>query len=103
MVWVSWPKKASGVPTDLTDNVVRDIALPLGFVDVKVCAVDATWSALKFVIRRELRAVTGRVRQLIERQMAMTTTILALCWAVFIIYWGVTTLTVKRTLQRRSD
>jgi hypothetical protein len=55
MIWISWPKQASGVPTDLTDNVVRDVALPLGLVDVKVCAVDATWSGLKFVIRRELR------------------------------------------------
>ena len=55
MLWLSWPKKASGVPTDLTDNVVRELALPLGLVDVKVSAIDATWSALKFVIRRELR------------------------------------------------
>ncbi len=55
MIWVSWPKKASGLPTDLSDNVVRDVALPLGLVDVKVCAVDAIWSGLKFVIRRELR------------------------------------------------
>ncbi len=55
MLWISWPKKASGVPTDLADNVVRDVALPLGLVDVKVCAVDATWSGLKFVIRRQLR------------------------------------------------
>jgi hypothetical protein len=56
MLWLSWPKKASGVPTDLTDNVVRELALPLGLVDVKVSAIDATWSALKFVIRRELRS-----------------------------------------------
>ena len=55
MIWVSWPKKTSRLSTDLTDNAVRDIALPLGLVDVKVCAVDATWSGLKFVIRRELR------------------------------------------------
>ena len=55
MIWISWPKKASGLLTDLTDNVVREVALPLGLVDVKVCAVDATWSGLKFVIRRELR------------------------------------------------
>ena len=55
MVWVSWPKKASGVATDLSDIVVRDIALPLGLVDVKVCAIDATWSGLKFVIPKELR------------------------------------------------
>jgi len=55
MIWISWPKQASGVPTDLTDNVVREVALPLGLVDVKVCAIDQTWSGLKFVIRRELR------------------------------------------------
>jgi hypothetical protein len=55
MIWISWPKKASKVPTDLIDNVVREVALPLGLVDVKVCAVDATWSGLKFVVRRELR------------------------------------------------
>ena len=50
MIWVSWPKKASGVATDLSDVAVRDIALPLGLVDVKVCAVDEVWSGLKFVI-----------------------------------------------------
>lgn len=56
VVWVSWPKKASGVSSDLDENTVRDLALPLGFVDVKVCAVDDVWSGLKLVIRRELRA-----------------------------------------------
>jgi Protein of unknown function (DUF3052) len=55
MVWVAWPKKASKVPTDMTEDVVRDVALPAGLVDVKVCAIDATWSGLKLVIRRELR------------------------------------------------
>jgi len=55
MIWVSWPKKASKVPTDITEDVIRAVALPLGLVDVKVCAVDATWSGLKLVIRRELR------------------------------------------------
>ena len=50
MIWVSWPKKASGVTTDLSDVVVREVALPLGLVDVKVCAVDEVWSGLKFVI-----------------------------------------------------
>jgi hypothetical protein len=50
MIWVSWPKKASGVASDLSDVVVRNTALPLGLVDVKVCAVDETWSGLKFVI-----------------------------------------------------
>ena len=54
-IWVSWPKKASKVPTDITEDVIRAVALPLGLVDVKVCAVDATWSGLKLVIRRELR------------------------------------------------
>lgn len=55
MVWVSWPKKASKQPTDVTEDRIRDIALPLGFVDVKVCAVDAVWSGLKLVVRKELR------------------------------------------------
>ena len=54
-VWVSWPKKTSGVATDITEDVIRAVALPLGFVDVKVCAVDETWSGLKLVIRKELR------------------------------------------------
>ncbi|MCC7131810.1 MAG: DUF3052 family protein [Gemmatimonadales bacterium] len=54
-VWVSWPKKASGVATDITEDTIRQVALPLGFVDIKVCAVDATWSGLKLVIRKELR------------------------------------------------
>lgn len=51
-IWVSWPKKAAKVPTDVTEDVVRELALPLGLVDVKVCAVDETWSGLKLVIRR---------------------------------------------------
>jgi hypothetical protein len=55
MIWVSWPKKSSGVATDLTDVVVRDLALPLGLVDIKVCAIDETWSGLKFVIPRDQR------------------------------------------------
>ena len=54
-IWVSWPKKASGVPTDVTEDVIRELALPLGLVDVKVCAVDETWSGLKLVIRKENR------------------------------------------------
>lgn len=54
-VWVSWPKKSSGVPTDITEDRIRDAALPLGYVDIKVCAVDDTWSGLKLVIRKELR------------------------------------------------
>jgi len=51
MLWIAWPKKASGVSTDLSDNSVREIGLAAGLVDVKVCAVDETWSGLKFVIR----------------------------------------------------
>lgn len=54
-LWVSWPKKASGVETDLTENIIRDIALAHGLVDVKVCAVDEVWSGLKFVRRVENR------------------------------------------------
>lgn len=56
MIWVSWPKKASKVPTDVTEDVVRNVALQDVLVDVKVCAVDTVWSALKLVIRKELRA-----------------------------------------------
>jgi hypothetical protein len=55
MVWVSWPKKSSGVATDLTDQVVRERGLKLGLVDIKVCAIDDTWSGLKFVIPRDQR------------------------------------------------
>ncbi|ASP32258.1 DUF3052 family protein [Labrenzia sp. VG12] len=55
MIWVSWPKKASKVPTTVTEDVVREICLPMGLVDVKVCAVDTVWSGLKLVIRKELR------------------------------------------------
>ena len=54
-VWVSWPKKSSGVATDVTEDVIRAEALPLGFVDVKVCAIDVTWSGLKLMIRRTER------------------------------------------------
>jgi len=61
MLWVSWPKKASGVVTDLTDNVVREMGLAKGMVDVKVCAVDDVWSGLKFVFRlRDREAVKPR-------------------------------------------
>ena len=55
MIWVSWPKKASKVPSDITEAVVREIALPMHLVDVKVCSVDDIWSGLKLVIRREHR------------------------------------------------
>jgi hypothetical protein len=54
-VWVSWPKQAAKVPTDITEDVIREVALPLGLVDVKVCAIDATWSGLKLVIRKSAR------------------------------------------------
>ena len=54
-LWVSWPKKAAKVPTDITEDVIRDVARPLGLVDVKVCAVDATWSGLKLVVRKDRR------------------------------------------------
>ena len=57
-IWISWPKKASKIPTDITEDVIRDVVLPIGLVDVKVCAVDAVWSGLKLVIRKELRAVS---------------------------------------------
>jgi hypothetical protein len=62
-IWVAWPKKASGVATDLTEDIVRDVALGAGFVDVKVCAIDATWSGLKLVRRlrdRGTRSALGR-------------------------------------------
>ena len=55
MIWVAWPKRASKVPTDVTEDVVRDVALPRGLVDVKVCAIDDVWSGLKLVIRAQRR------------------------------------------------
>ena len=55
MIWVSWPKRTSKVPTDITEEVIREVCLPMGLVDVKVCAVDATWSGLKLMVRRNLR------------------------------------------------
>jgi hypothetical protein len=54
-LWVSWPKKASRLPTDITEDAIRELALPLGLVDIKVCAVDDVWSGLKLVLRKELR------------------------------------------------
>jgi uncharacterized protein YdhG (YjbR/CyaY superfamily) len=78
-LWVSWPKKAAKMPTDVTEDTIRDLALPLGFVDVKVCAVNDVWSGLKLVIRREnrraarpttideyLAAVSGETRAALE-------------------------------------
>ena len=55
MIWMSWPKKASKVPTDITEDVIREVVLPIGLVDVKVAAVSDVWSGLKLVIRKELR------------------------------------------------
>lgn len=54
-IWVSWPKKAAKIKTDVTEDRIREVALPLGFVDIKVCAVTEIWSGLKLVIRKELR------------------------------------------------
>jgi hypothetical protein len=54
-LWIAWPKKTSGVPTDVSDEVIREVVLPLGLVDNKVCAIDDTWSGLRVVWRRELR------------------------------------------------
>ncbi|HEY4167582.1 MAG TPA: DUF3052 domain-containing protein [Reyranella sp.] len=54
-IWISWPKKASKVPTDITEDVIRELVLPIGLVDVKVAAVTEIWSGLKLVIRKELR------------------------------------------------
>jgi hypothetical protein len=59
-LWVAWPKRAARVPTDMTEHVVREIALPTGLVDNKVCAIDDVWSALRLVIRRELRSLASR-------------------------------------------
>lgn len=55
IIWLSWPKKAARVPTGLTEDVIREVALPLGLVDIKVCAVDEVWSGLKLMVRKELR------------------------------------------------
>ncbi len=57
MVWVSWPKQASGITSEINENLLRQIALPMGWVDIKVCAVDEVWSGLKFVIRKSMRCV----------------------------------------------
>ena len=59
-VWVSWPKRSAKVPTDITEDVIRAVALPMGFVDIKVCAVTEVWSGLKLVIRKELRRALSR-------------------------------------------
>jgi hypothetical protein len=54
-LWIAWPKRSAGLPTDMTDHVLREIALPTGLVDNKVCAIDGTWTGVRLVIRRELR------------------------------------------------
>jgi hypothetical protein len=54
-LWIGWPKRASGIPTEVTDDIVRDVALPTGLVDNKICAIDADWSGIRLVVRRELR------------------------------------------------
>ncbi len=54
--WIAWPKRSSGVPTDITEDVLREVGLPTGMVDNKVCAIDETWSGLRFVVRKENRA-----------------------------------------------
>ena len=71
MLWVSWPKKSSGVATDITEDTIREVALPLGYVDVKVCAVDETWSGLKLMIRRENRKAP--TNELTERLLTALT------------------------------
>jgi hypothetical protein len=65
VLWVSWPKKSSNLPSELTEDTVRELCLPLGLVDVKVCAVDETWSGLKLVVRKSERA--GWPRRVPER------------------------------------
>ena len=62
VIWVSWPKKASRRPTDITEDAIREVALPLGLVDIKVCAVDETWSGLKLMLRRSERASPAKPR-----------------------------------------
>lgn len=61
-VWISWPKKTAKMATDITEDVIREVALPLGWVDIKVCAVSDVWSGLKLVVRKELRAAGKRPR-----------------------------------------
>jgi len=63
MIWIAWPKKASGVVTDISESQVRDSALPRGLVDIKVCAIDETWSGLKLVIRKENRSARAKVHK----------------------------------------
>ena len=69
-VWIAWPKKSSGVATDMTEQAIRDVALPTGLVDNKVCAIDEVWSGLRLVIRRELR---GKPQKTPRRASARST------------------------------
>ena len=62
-VWVSWPKRASKVATDITEDTIREVALPMGYVDIKVCAVSDVWSGLKLVVRKELRGKQAGLKQ----------------------------------------
>jgi hypothetical protein len=66
MIWVGWPKKASGRPTDLNENIIRDIGLKNGLVDVKVCAIDETWSGLKFVVRLKDRPAATKAEHAVS-------------------------------------
>lgn len=59
-IWVSWPKKSSNVPSEVTEDVIREVALPMGLVDIKVCAVDEIWSGLKLVVRKENRQLNRK-------------------------------------------
>lgn len=59
-LWIAWPKRSSGVPTDIVEDTIRAVALPTGLVDNKVCAIDETWSGLRLVVRKELRAPTRK-------------------------------------------
>jgi hypothetical protein len=61
-IWIAWPKKTSGVETDIRENTLRDVFLPMGMVDNKVCAIDDTWSGLRFVVRKENRADWAETR-----------------------------------------
>lgn len=67
-VWVSWPKKSAKVPTDITEDTVREVALPMGLVDIKVCAVDDVWSGLKLVVRKALRPAKPKVARKAARK-----------------------------------
>lgn len=71
-LWISWPKKSSKVPTDITEDTIRDLAFPLGLVDIKVCAVDEVWSGLKLVLRKENRPANSADRRSKKRKKKET-------------------------------